>query len=304
MGCTSSTAASAQAAPAAPAEGTLLTYRKVEKAKVTNQEKRLLLVSDNLPSHKLLLEAALDNVVTIAVKFSEWSLDDLQKHLILLAGKPAHQFRTVGLLDHGKPGEFCLLKSIDGGTIDINDFVKHPEYMSFFKFLAEYVQQPLDASKWKNDPHARIDLLACHVYDGDAGKKLIDHLEENTHVNWTASADATGNAENGFNWVMESDSSVGEVHRDYFDLTRIKKWTFCADLMQIFIKTINGKTIAMDVEASDTVLSLKQKIQQTEEMSPEKQRLVYNGKMMEDGKMLSAYNVEKDTTIHLVPHFG
>jgi len=158
----------------------------------TKPEKRLLLVSDNLPRHELLLEAALDTVVTIPVKFSEWSLDDLQKHLILLAGKPAHQYRTVGLLDHGKPGEFCLLKSIDGGTIDISDFVKHPEYMSFFKFLAEYVQKPLDASTWRNDPHARIDLLACRTYHGDAGKKLIEFLEEMTHVNWTASADETG----------------------------------------------------------------------------------------------------------------
>lgn len=198
------------------------------KVSARKAEKRLLLVSDNLSRHELLLEAALDSVVTIPVKYSEWSLEDLQKQLIVLAGKPAHQYRTVGLLDHGKPGEFCLLKSIDGGTIDIHDFVKHSEYISFFKFLAEYVQKPLDASAWKNDPHARIDLLACRTYDGKAGQELIDFLEGFTNVNWTASADETGNAKNGFNWIMESDSSVGEVHRDYFDLERIKKWTFSA----------------------------------------------------------------------------
>merc|ERR1719487_1775313 len=104
-----------------------------------------------------------------------------------------------------------------------------------------------------------------------------------THVNWTASADATGNAENGFNWVMESDSSVGEVHRDYFDLTRIKKWTFCADIMKIFVKHLDGMTTQLDnIDSNDTILSVKQKIQAKSEVEVDRQRLIFGGKNLED----------------------
>lgn len=70
--------------------------------------------------------------------------------------------------------------------------------------------------------------------------------------------------------------------------------------MQVFVKTFSGKTLTMEVEPDESIESVKNKLQDKEGIPPNQQRILFGGKQLDARKTISDYDIENESTMHLV----
>ncbi|MCO5595568.1 hypothetical protein L7F22_049613 [Adiantum nelumboides] len=70
--------------------------------------------------------------------------------------------------------------------------------------------------------------------------------------------------------------------------------------MQIFVKALSSKTTTLEVESETSIEIIKRKLEDVHSIPVDSQRLIFGGKLLEDGRTLADYNIQKEYTIHLV----
>jgi len=189
--------------------------------------KRLLVISDQVDEHEMLKQAVNSSTRVVCAAYSEDTLTELFQKMSQVAGDSKGHLESIGFLDHGSASGFCLL---EGQQVSVEQLKSSDQLRKFWIDVASLLRpssqsrviSPLEKVQQAGRV-GRLDLLGCNVAsEGAKSNPLVLELQEITGLNVCASTDITGAAEEGGNWILETDGiNAAEV---YFVEDQVDQW--------------------------------------------------------------------------------